>query len=54
MKGGSLHSYNVIFIVASDMKPSAGINKGGIPTLQNIVWIFQIQSKYVQSSSCLE
>lgn len=35
----NLHSYNTIIIIASNMKPCAGIDKGRIPTLQYIVRI---------------
>lgn len=35
----NLHSYNTIIIIASNMKPCAGIDKSRIPTLQYIVRI---------------
>lgn len=37
-----LHSSNAVFAVAGHMKPGAGIDKGGIPALKNIVGIKQI------------
>ena len=34
-----LQSSDSVIAVAGDMKPSAGINEGGIPALENIVGV---------------
>lgn len=36
----NLHSYDTVIIITGDMKPCAGVNKSGIPTLKNTIGIF--------------
>jgi len=36
------------------MKPRAWVDKGRIPTLQDIVWIIQIAPKAMQSITCFQ
>lgn len=42
-----VHSGNAIILVAGDVKPSAGINKGRIPALENIIRIREAPSQRV-------
>lgn len=34
-----VHSGNAIVLVAGDVKPSAGVDKGGIPALKHVIGI---------------
>lgn len=49
----NLHSRHTIVTVARNMKPSAGIYKGGIPTLKNIVGISHTCLQCIQGITCL-
>jgi hypothetical protein len=50
----SLHSDDIVFCVASDMEPGAGIDKGRIPTLQDISWVVQCLPQGMQCITCKE
>lgn len=47
-----LHSDNTVIIVTCNMEPCTRINKSGIPTLQDIVSIFQALPQAVKSITC--
>lgn len=49
-----LHSYDAIVIVACDMKPCARVDKGRIPTLQDIIRINQVGPQAMQCITCLK
>jgi hypothetical protein len=38
-KGSDVHTDDSVIIVAGDMKPGAGVDKGWIPALQHIVCV---------------
>jgi hypothetical protein len=50
----SLHSNDMVFCVTSDMEPGAGIDKGRIPTLQDMSWVDQCLLQGMQCITCKE
>jgi hypothetical protein len=50
----SLHPNDIVFCVTSDMEPGAGIDKGWIPTLQDLFWVDQCLPQSMQCITCKE
>lgn len=48
----NLHSDDTVIVVTRNMEPCTWINKSGIPTLQDIVSIFQALTQAVQGITC--
>lgn len=51
-RGVDLHPSDQILRIAGNMKPSAGVYKSGIPTLQHVARISQTLPKSVQRIAC--
>ena len=47
-KGSDVHTDDRVIIVAGDMKPGAGVDKGWIPALQHIVSVLPFLPLLVQ------
>lgn len=44
-----IHTDDRVIVIAGDMKPGAGIDKGGIPALQHIVRVIQHHPLRIQN-----